>query len=99
MAKLIMNIEKINTQGEELKKIAKDYNKIIDDTYKKLADINNDGVFLSDSSTGAASKLIKSSEIDKKNLETIGNNMYVLGDKIVNYSKSIKKTSDDSIGG
>ena len=99
MAKLNMDVDKVIQDGEELKKIANDYNKVIDSTYDKLIKMSDNNIISSESKNGVASILIKVAEYDKKNLTKVGTNMHQLGDKIVNYANDVKSTSNDSIGG
>lgn len=99
MAKLNMNVEKIIECGEELKTIGKDYDRLIDETYKKLTKISENSVLVSENSNGAANKFIQSAELDKKNVTPLGTNIYNLGEKLVMYANNIKNISEDNIGG
>lgn len=97
MARIIMDIEKIITNGEELKKIANDYNKLIDETYNKLLKINENGIFMSEKENGAANLFIKCAEADKKNVLQVGADMHQLGNNLINYANRIKSVSNDTI--
>jgi len=99
MAKLSMNVEKIITNGEELKGIANEFNKIIDETYNKIIKVSENGAIVSEDENGAANVLIRSAQEDKKNVSIVGTNMYKLGDKLISYANEIKTTSNDTIGG
>lgn len=99
MAKLSMNTDKLILDGEELKKLANEFNGIIDKTYNNLIKVTENKVIASESSNGIANVFIKTAEYDKKNVSKVGTNMYQLGEKITNYANDIKSTSNDTIGG
>ncbi len=90
MSKLTMNNVKIKAQGEELKDIAKDYVRIIDDIYDKLARISDNGIWVG----GSASKYIGYVKRDKESVRVLGSNINDLGNSIINYSNAIKNISD-----
>lgn len=94
MPKLVMDYTKLKVQGEELKAIAKDYNRIIDDIYEKLVRISDNNIWISDSVNGSANKFIRFVKNDKENVKALGTNINSLGDLIVSYSNVIKKISD-----
>lgn len=94
MAKVEINIAKINEVSENLQTIANEYNRKITELYEKISKIEENGIWVSEGEGGAAKKFISTVLKDKAPALTLGENMKSLSSKIKTYATSISNLAD-----
>ena len=97
MAKLEIETENIKVTAEEIKKIASDYVKIIEEMYKKISNIPETNMWTSESDKGSAKKFVEIVMKDKDKTLEIGNNLSKVGEELISFSESLKNNSDNTI--
>lgn len=89
-----MDADKVKACGEEIKSIASDYCKIIDDLYEKIKNIEDSGIWVSESAGGAAKKFKKGALNDYNPSISLGKDLVSIGSKIVTYAENVNQISD-----
>ena len=97
MAKLDIDADKIKVVGEDLKIIANDYNKLITDLYNKISQIEQSGIWASESGSGSAKKFVSDVRKDQPSALALGSDMKNLGNKIISYANNINVISDSKL--
>ena len=97
MAKLEIDTDNLKATAEEMKKIAADYKKLIEEMYKKINNIPNTNMWTSDDDKGSAIQFVEKVMKDKDKTLDVGNNLSKLGEEIIVYSDSLKSISDNII--
>ena len=97
MPKFTMDTDKIKAAGEELKEIAKEYNKIVNELYSNINNINKNGTWNSDSDQGSANQFINAVNKDKESIQSLGSSTKQLGSKVIEFANSINSTTDNKI--
>lgn len=97
MAKLEIDADKVKAAGEEIKSIASDYNKIINDLYNKMKAIEQSGIWLSENDFGAARKFIADVMKDQASALALGTDMKNIGNKIISYANNVNVISDSKL--
>ena len=97
MAKIKINTDKVNGACNEIQKLAKDYNTIIEEAFNKIRDLQKDGVWIGQDNTSAVYKFINHSMKEKKIYSDYILELLDLSQKIEQYSKDIKKISEYKI--
>lgn len=97
MAKLEIDADKVKAAGEEIKSIASDYNKIINDLYNKMKAIEQSGIWLSENDSGAARKFIADVMKNQASALALGTDMKNIGNKIISYANNINVISDSKL--
>lgn len=97
MAKLEIDADKVKAAGEEIKSIASDYNKVINDLYNKIKVIEQSGVWLSENEAGAARKFIADVMKDQASALALGTDMKNIGNKIISYANNVNVISDSKL--
>ena len=98
MDKLSMDTDQLKTQGEELKSIANDLTNLLNEMYGKLTNVDNNGIWSSESLNGSANTFIANVKKDHINNKALCTNISNIGDAIIQYSSDIKTSSESSVG-
>lgn len=97
MAKVEIDTEKVKSTGEDMKKIANEYNKLIEEMYKKIAELPNTNIWTSETDKGSAMKFTKKAMNDKEKTLDVGNNLSKIGDEIIGFADSLNNISENII--
>lgn len=94
-----INTEKIIAAGENIKKIAVEYNKIIEEIYEKIQKLESSGAWIGEEEHSSV-KLFTSLVIaEKEQYSNYGISIHELGQWLIDYSQSINTIADNKIGG
>lgn len=97
MAKVTIDADKLLVEADNLKKIAKEYNTLLNDMYQKIYNMSNNGVWSSTSNNGAANVFINNVLNSKSKTLAVGTNLNSLGDKIISLAKSVNNSADNKL--
>ena len=95
--KLSIETNRIKSAGEELKTIARDYISIVNDVYSKIQNMENDGVWISEGTQGAAKQFISATLKDKPSAIALGNSISDLGSRVCDYASDMNIISDNKL--
>lgn len=94
MERLEMHTEAIKATGEELKKIANDYNTLINEMYTKIEELPNSDFWKSEELKGSTDKFVEKAKGDKEKTLEVGKKLNSIGEEVINYAESINNTSE-----
>lgn len=95
--KMSIETNRIKSAGEDLKTIARDYINLVNDVYSKIQNIENNGIWISESTQGAAKQFISATLKDKPSAIALGNSISNLGSKVYDYASDINIISDNKL--
>lgn len=97
MAVLEIDTGRIRGEGENLKTIARDYNRLLNELYQKINSIGMNQIWTSEKEVGAANTYIRKVLEDKPNMMALGNSMNELGQKMISYANNMDSTADSRL--
>lgn len=97
MAKVTIDADKLLVEADNIKKIAKEYNDLLNEMYQKINNISNNGVWSSSSEKGAANVFINNVLKSKNQTMALGTNLNSLGDKIILLAKNVNNSASDKL--
>gem|GEM_PF-5939802 len=95
--KLSMEANRIKSAGEDLKTIARDYSNIVNGVYSKIQNMENNGVWMSEGSQGAAKQFISATLKDQPSAVALGNSISNLGSRVCEYASDMNVISDNKL--
>lgn len=96
MANIDIDADKIKAAGENIKGLANEYNKVVEELYLKMKNIENDGLWAS-GPDGSSKRYIARVMMDKPAATSLAVSMNELGNKIVDYANSINNISGNRL--
>ena len=96
MANLSIDADKLINEAENLKEIAKEYNTLLNEMYRKFDSLSANGAWISDNN-GSLDRFLAKVNKDKTKFLALSTTLNTLSEKITNYAKSINEASDDKI--
>ena len=96
MANVSIDADKLITEAENIKEVAKEFNILINDMYKKFSSLDVNGVWKS-SPNGSLERFLNKVNKSKTNTLSLANTLNTFGDKVITFAKSINEASDNKI--
>lgn len=90
---------KIEKAGENIKIIAKEYNKIIEEIFDKIKKLEESGAWIGEGDDASVKVFTNIVMQEKEPYSNYGINIYNLGQWLIDYSKNINTITDNKIGG
>lgn len=90
---------KIEQAGENIKTLANEYDKIIEEIYKKIQELESSGTWVGENDNSSVKVFTSLVMKEKSTYSNYGTNINRLGQWLVDYSKNITTITNNKIGG
>lgn len=97
MANIGIDTDKIKISGENIKKYASQYNRIVENMFSTIKNLEENGVWVGDNNNSSVKKYIETVSKEKTKYSDLALAINNLGDALINYADDINLISNETI--
>lgn len=97
MANIGIDTDKIKISGENIKKYASQYNKVVENMFSTIKKLEENEVWIGENNNSSVKKYIETVLKEKANYSDLALAINNLGDALINYAEDINLISNETV--